>query len=239
MRYFECSAYLKQQELAHMREAQHVESLPLAPRGFWHTLVWLLRGERRRAEVARNQHVAVLRHEAYFYRQGRAGEDVLHQSLARQLGDRFILLRGYTPPFPWHMGGDIDAVLVGPHGVTVFEVKAWNGLYHCAGEAWWYWSRFRAAWEPAQGNPTTQVQANAERVAKTLQARGISNMCVQPMVAISSPKMRVRLDRQKPPKVYLYFAHSPRAVFGPWKSQPMLPQAQVEAIWQALVQPST
>lgn len=238
MRAIECSAYLKQQELAYVREAQRIETLPLAPRGFWRALMWALRGERRRAEATRSQHVAGLWREAGYYRQGRAGEDVLHRSLAWQLDDRFMLLRSYTPPFPWHMGGDIDAVLVGPHGVTVFEAKAWNGLYHCAGDAWWYWNRFRLGWEPAQGNPTTQAQANVERITKTLQARGISTVRVQPMVAITSQKMRVTLDRQLPPKVYLYFACSPRAAFDARKSQPALSQAQVETTWQALMQPT-
>lgn len=235
MRYLECSAYLKQQEQAYVREAQRIGSLPLAPRGFWRALLWNLRGARVRDLAERSQHVAGLLREAHFYRQGHAGEDVLHWSLARQLDDRFILLRGYTPPYPWHMGGDIDAVLVGPHGVTVFEAKAWNGQYHCAGDAWWYWSRFRAAWEPAQGNPTKQAQANAERVAKTLQARGMPDVRVQPVVAITSPKMRVALDRQRPPKVYLYFAHSPRATFDQRGNRPALAQVQVEAVWQALV----
>ena len=238
MRFMECSAYLKQQEMAYVREAQRIESLPLAPRGFWRALLWKLRGERGRALAARSSRVAGLLREAHYYRQGRAGEDALHWNLARQLDNRFILLRSYTPPYPWHMGGDIDAVLVGPHGVTVFEAKAWNGQYHCAGDGWWYWSPFRAAWEPAQGNPTAQAQANAERVAKTLLDRGMPDVRVQPMVAITSPKMRVALDRQRPPKVYLYFAHSPRATFGRRDSRPTLAQAQVEAIWQALVRPT-
>lgn len=238
LRYIECSDYLRLQEEAHVHEARRVQSLPLAPRGFWRALIWTLRGERARAQAARGLHIQDLLREAHFYRQGRAGEDVLRVSLARRCDQRFILLSGYTPPFPWHMGGDIDAVLVGPHGVTVFEAKAWNGQYHYAGDVWLYWNHFHSAWEPARGNPTIQAQANAERVTKTLQARGLSTVRVQPMVAITSPKMRVILDRQVPPKVYLYFACSPNATFDRRERSPKLTESQVETIWQALLKPS-
>ncbi|HKV83584.1 MAG TPA: nuclease-related domain-containing protein, partial [Ktedonobacterales bacterium] len=64
---------------------------------------------------------------------GSNGEDILAETLADRFGDEYTLLRNYTPPAPSAIGGDIDAVLLGPHGVIVFEVKAWTGEYLATG----------------------------------------------------------------------------------------------------------
>ncbi|HEY7834028.1 MAG TPA: nuclease-related domain-containing protein [Ktedonobacterales bacterium] len=238
MRYIECSEYLRQQEQALRHKAHEAQAVRLAPPGIWCALAWVLSGQRAHARAARDERVRTLLREASYYRQGIAGEDVLRRSLARQLDNHFILVSGYTPPPPWHLGGDIDAVLVGTHGITVFEAKAWQDYFRCAGDTWWYRSHPRQSWQPAQGNPTAQARANAERVARTLQARGIANIRVQPMVAIASESMHVLLDRQNPPQVYLYFAQSPNTAFDQREHRPVLSEAQVEQAWRALVEPA-
>lgn len=95
-------------------------------------------------------------------------------------------------------------MLLGPHGVTVFEVKAWRGDFRYEHGNWWYRPSPQASWEPALGNPSRQAKENARRVRAVLDRAGIRNVGTQPVVAIAHPDMRVEFV--PPVDVYLFFA---------------------------------
>lgn len=143
--------------------------------------------------------------EAEHWAVGRAGEEFIAATLAAQLDDRYILLRNYTPPAPCQSGGDIDALLLGPHGVTVFEVKALRGEFRCEGAEWYWRSGRGGSWQEAIVNPSRQAMMNAQRIRETLRLHGIGDVRVRPIVAVASHEMRVELA--PPLAVYIYFAH--------------------------------
>ena len=140
---------------------------------------------------------------------GRAGEDYVASLLARQLDDRYVMLRNYTPPPPWQSGGDIDAVLLGPHGITVFEVKALSGEYRCEGQDWFWRPNRGGEWRDAIVNPSTQALENTRRIRGTLRRHGLGHARVRPIVAVASPDMHVELA--PPLAVYIFFAHRQNA----------------------------
>lgn len=204
----------------------------------------LVSGRRRVRRRERQQYRALrqLAHEhqieAEHWAVGRAGEEFVTSVLARHLDDRYVLLRNYTPPSPWHGGGDIDAVLLGPHGVTVFEVKALSGEFRCEGQEW-LWRRGRGgAWQEAIVNPSRQALDNARRIRETLRLNGLGHVRVRPIVAVASPDMHVELA--PPLAVYVFFAHrrnvSIESVVGhSQESQSELSLPELQRIYAALM----
>lgn len=209
-----CSNYLAQQEYAHL-VASHDANLASHQvfkrrRGCLGLFMALVPGQWRVLRRERQQYRA-LRQLAYEHQMeadhwavGRAGEEYVTSVLARRLDDRFVLLRNYTPPPPYHGGGDIDAVLLGPHGVTVFEVKALSGEFRCEGQEWFWRPSRGGAWQTAMVNPSKQALDNARRIRETLRLNGLGHMRVRPVVAVASPNMHVELV--PPIAVYIFFA---------------------------------
>lgn len=197
----DCSNYLYERVAANEWAAQHAiqqaQQRLRPPRGFWRGVWWWLTGgpERDRAKlqaasVAAAQEAA---QEAELYRRGLQGEQALPWFLGQQLDNRYLLLRNYTPPPPFRTGGDIDGVLMGPHGVTVFEVKAWRGVFRCDGDEWLFLPRDRSAWEPGRKNPIEQARYAANRVKGTLALAGFADARVQPALVVADPRMRVEV----------------------------------------------
>lgn len=202
----DCSNYLYERVAANEWAAhQALAEAPRGPRGLWRNLWWRLSGGPRRARTQRLAQNAAAEREAEIYRRGLQGEEALIWFLARRLDNRYLLLRNYTPPAPWRSGGDIDGVLLGPQGVTVFEVKAWRGVYRCSGEDWLFLPRDRSAWEPARKNPTQQARFSVERVRGTLLLAGLRDIPVQPVIVAADPRMRVEIVGQPAVAIYQPF----------------------------------
>lgn len=108
---------------------------------------------------------------------GRGGEEKIALLLAEHLGPEWTLYRNLLLR---DGKGDIDAVLVGPQGVYVLEVKAYGGEYFNEGKAWKY--KHKGSWIPMKRNPTQQALWNAKRLHTHLASRGL-NVFVQPRVA--------------------------------------------------------
>lgn len=88
----------------------------------------------------------------------------------------------------------IDAILVGPHGALVLEVKAYVGEYKVAGDRRFIRSGASRSWmEPAK-NPMRQVLNNQRRVKGILATAGLGNVPVQPIVVAAHPRMNVSVD---------------------------------------------
>ncbi len=185
MRIIVCSTYLERQQDRAERAAGEALRRPVArPKGFWRQVAWWLSGRELAARMARFGEARAREGDALRYAQGREGEELLARVLARHLDDRYTLLRNYTPARQagrgHDRGGDIDAVLVGPHGVTIFEVKAWRGYYRVAGAVWYFREGPHAGWRPA----------DRIRASRRLRMRGGSlRYCHAP------PRVRCRCGR--------------------------------------------
>lgn len=206
-----CSDFLWQREFSNDASARALmDALPDRPGCAARLLCLFSPSMRRRLRANRHKREALLEQaashqmEAENWAKGREGEDNLARTLGDQLSDEYILLRNYTPPGPWSSGGDIDAVLLGPRGVIVFEVKAWTGDYLARGPNWFWRPGPFGAWEPALSNPTRQALRNADRVKYTLQAARLGQVQVRGMVAVASRDMRVYLE--PPLGVYVFYA---------------------------------
>lgn len=233
----DCSNYLYERIAVNEWAARHSllesQQRPQAPKGWWRGIWWWLTGGPAR-ERARLQAASVAAaQEAELYRRGLQGEQALIWFLGQRLDNRYLLLRNYTPPPPFRTGGDIDGVLMGPHGVTVFEVKAWRGVFRCDGEEWLFLPRDRSAWEPGRKNPIEQARYAASRVKGTLALAGLPDMPVQPVIVVADPRMRVEI-----------VGNPALAIYQPFKDPAWLnlePQgreyshAELDAIYKALI----
>ena len=232
------SDYLRQQEVANVASTRALlDALPSRPgalarlAGFFSPRIRRSVRETRRRREELLELATERAEDAAYWAKGRDGENLLGAVLGRWLGDEYVLLRNVTPPAPNHAGGDIDAVLLGPLGVIVFEVKAWRGEFLARGHDWFYRRRPYDDWEPARANPTRQALRNVERVKRALQRAGLRSIPVRGVVAVASADMRVYL---KPPLgAFVFFACEDEVdVRGLWRtfnSRPIAPDERRRA----------
>jgi hypothetical protein len=202
MRYLLCSDYLRRREFA-ARQAAAQAAQRLQP-GFWNSLRAFFTGTTREQLHAQ---VYWYQAEAQRWARGREGEDLLFHTLGSRLDDRYLLLRGYPSPA---RRGDIDAILIGPHGLTVYEVKAWMGTYWASDDQdWMKWHKPSQCWQPAGlGSPIRQVLEQVESLRGLLYQAGVTPVPLYPMVVLTSKYIRV--DFERPLSVPLAFiAKSP------------------------------
>lgn len=193
----DCSNYLYERVAANEWAARHAmqaaHQRPRAPRGLLRGLWWRLTGGPARERARLQAESVAAAQEAELYRRGLQGEQALIWFLGQRLDNRYLLLRNYTPPPPFRTGGDIDGVLMGPHGVMVFEVKAWRGVFRCEGEEWLFLPRDRSAWERGRKNPIEQARYATDRVKGTLALAGLRDTRIQPVLVVADPRMRVEV----------------------------------------------
>lgn len=202
MRYLVCSDYLGRREFA-ARHAAAQAAHRLQP-GFWNSLRAFFSGITREQLYSQ---MSWYHAEAQRWARGREGEDLLFHTLGPKLDDRYLLLRGYPSP---QRRGDIDAILIGPHGLTVYEVKAWMGTYWASDDQdWMKWHKQPQCWLPAGlGNPIRQVLGNRESLCGLLYQAGFPSIPVYPMVVLTSKFIRV--DFEYPLSVpFAFIAKSP------------------------------
>ncbi len=205
----DCSNYLYERMAANEWAARHAlqaaRQRPQAPKGWWRGIWWWLTGGPARERARLQAAGLAAAQEAELYRRGLQGEQALIWFLAQRLDNRYLLLRNYTPPPPFRTGGDIDGVLIGPHGVIVFEVKAWRGVFRCEGEEWLFLPRDRSAWERGRKNPIEQARYSADRVKGTLALAGLRDIPVQPVIVVADPRMRVEIVGEPAVTIYQPF----------------------------------
>lgn len=108
---------------------------------------------------------------------GVRGEQLVADELGRDLGDDWVLLRGYQ-----NRRGEIDHLLLGPRGLVAIEVKNINGTVHCDGDEWrvdkydnygnlveQYAIGDRSS---RQRSPSEQLNEPADELEQFLQSRG-------------------------------------------------------------------
>lgn len=233
----DCSNYLHERvaasEWAAQRATQAAQSHSPAPRGIWRALWWRLSGGPKRERARLQAEGAAAAQEAELFRRGLQGEQALIWFLAQRLDNRYLLLRNYTPPPPFRTGGDIDGVLMGPHGVTVFEVKAWRGVFRCDGDAWLFLPRDRSAWEPGRKNPIEQARYATSRVKGTLALAGLRDTRVEPVLVVADPRMRVEVVGE--PVIEMYQPFKDPDGLALKRAEPAYDYEALDSIYKALV----
>ncbi len=102
-------------------------------------------------------------------RKGQEGEEAVLEALRQNLDGNWTLFRNLT--LPGKNKADMDAVLVGPPGVWVLEIKNFTGEYRNFGEHWEIQVGNRP--KPLKKSPSRQAQNNAVRLSGFLKADGV------------------------------------------------------------------
>ena len=92
--------------------------------GFVHDFIWGMISWRPSKTQSARQSEAI-------WNAGSHGEQFVKAKLATVLGDEFTLVCGYK-----NQKGEIDQILVGPHGLICIEIKYLNGHISCVGDDW-------------------------------------------------------------------------------------------------------
>ena len=100
------------------------------------------------------------------YRKGEEGEQRTVETILQTLDGTWTLFRNLQ--LPGRNKSDLDAVLVGPAGLWVLEVKNLSGLYRNTGETWEYQHKNR--WMPYRSSPSRQASTAAARLGAFLKA---------------------------------------------------------------------
>lgn len=123
------------------------------------------------------------------YRLGQEGEDRVAEVILQSLDGNWYLFRNVN--LPGRNKGDLDAVLVGPSGVWVLEVKTFNGEYRNIGDQWEY--RAGNRWKVVKTNPGRQANNNAIRLANFLKADNIKQW-VTPVVVWANRESELKVE---------------------------------------------
>ncbi len=125
---------------------------------------------------------------------GDQSENKVADHLARLLNDEWTLISGYRNP-----KGEIDHILVGPHGVCTMEIKFLNGVVHFDGDDWWrdkydrYGNRVETnvpIVDRRGRSPSRQLNDAASLLEKFLNKRG-SRSRVSRAVILTHAKSRI------------------------------------------------
>ena len=118
------------------------------------------------------------------HKQGRDGEDKVVDVMRETLDGSCHVFRNCVLP---DKKGDIDAILVSPQGLFVFEVKNYNMKCENNQEEWFFYSGKKK--KKLKENPTLQAKRNAVRLAKYLEAdfsRNKERKWVNPIVVMAN-----------------------------------------------------
>lgn len=112
---------------------------------------------------------------------GEEGEQQVRDEL-QQLDESYTVLHNL-----WLDGGlgDIDHVVIAPHGIYVLETKNWEADIEIDEDTAYY-----DIWE-ADRSPSNQVKRNAKTVQSTLESHGINVPFVKPILVFVDSKVDV------------------------------------------------
>ncbi len=160
------------------------------------------------------------------HRKGQLGEERALNVMFGVLDGRWWLFRNVE--LPGRRLGDLDTVLVGPHGVWSFEVKAYSGEYRNVGEQWE--KRLGTRWYSIRKNPTRQARRNAAELSQLLATHQIKQW-VTPVIVWANPESTVLLDN---PSTSVWTLDQISDGLKDLSSKPPVPAAQVEKIVEIL-----
>ncbi len=123
------------------------------------------------------------------YRKGEEGENKVVEIMARTLDGNWSLFRNIL--LPGRKKTDLDAVLVGPSGIWVLEVKTFTGTYRNVGEHWEY--RIGNNWKQSSKSPSRQAKNNAVCLSEFFKADNISQW-VTPVVIWANQESSLTIE---------------------------------------------
>jgi hypothetical protein len=149
-------------------------------------VIWLAAQERPRRP--RVQHV--VSNDESRIAAGIEGEQLVVDQLATELGDEWVLFRGYK-----NRRGEIDHLLLGPQGLIAIEGKHHSKTVSCRGDEWWYDRYDRAGihrerdWltDGRGRSPSRQVNEPADALQNFLRSRGHA-VAIQRVVLLTHPR---------------------------------------------------
>lgn len=156
------------------------------------------------------------------HRKGQLGEERVLNVMFGVLDGKWWLFRNVE--LPGRRLGDLDSVLVGPHGVWSVEVKAYSGEYRNVGEQWE--KRLGTKWHSIRKNPTRQARHNAAELSQLLETHQIKQW-VTPVIVWANPESTVVLDN---PSTFVWTLDQISDALKDLSSKPPIPEAQVEKI---------
>lgn len=161
------------------------------------------------------------------HKRGERGEEEVVRELTRLLDKRWKLYRNLILP---DSDADLDAVLIGPTGVMLLEIKAYTGSFRVRGSEWSY--RQGSRWRPMDKNPTQQAQWNRQRLARYLQDRVHDNYVpVSAMIVLGREPQYLKIIR---PTVYVAHLNKLTEGLKSYLAQPVLPEKIIKGIRSAL-----
>jgi hypothetical protein len=146
------------------------------------------------------------------YRKGQEGEDQVVEAMRQSLDGNWTLFRNVT--LPGRNRADIDAVLVGPPGVWVAEIKTFGGEYRNIGEHWEV--RAGGRWKLLGSSPSRQAQDNAARLSNFFKADGLTQW-VNPAVVWANPDSPLAVENLMVP--VWTFERLPEELGNIWQGQ--------------------
>jgi hypothetical protein len=145
------------------------------------------------------------------YRKGQEGEEEFVETMRRNLDGHWTLFRNVRLP---GSKGDIDAILVGPPGVWVLEVKTFSGEYQNIGEHWMH--RAGRRWKVLRKSPSRQAKTHAVQLHHFLKRQGI-HQWVEPVVVWASREGTVKVESPAVPVWKI--DHLPEELGNIWQGQ--------------------
>lgn len=116
------------------------------------------------------------------YRLGREGEEWVADKLRALLDSRWVTFHNVSLP---RRRGDIDYILVGPAGVWVLEVKAFDTDVRVRNRVWEWQAGKR--WSKLGSDPVAQVRSNAMNLRDFLDHHGVE-LRVNAAVILTQPQ---------------------------------------------------
>jgi len=131
------------------------------------------------------------------YFQGEWGEGSVSRFLSRILDDRYTLIRNLQIA---KSQPDLDAVLVGPSGVLVMEIKNYSPKYsyRCEGSDW-FWRKPGKRYRRKEESPTKQAIINTSYLKTYLSHHGIRDIPIETVVVITNPKAKFYVKKPHRP----------------------------------------
>ncbi|HID54850.1 MAG TPA: NERD domain-containing protein [Anaerolineae bacterium] len=140
----------------------------------------------------------------------------------RKLDKRWTIYRNLQLP---DSKADLDAVLVGPPGVLVIEIKAYTGSFKVNGDRWHY--RRAGRWYQNDKSPLRQALANKRRLNAYLAQNNLSEIPVDTAVILGRDPDYIHFHK---PVIPVRRLRDMDKILEPYIQQPTLPGAQVVAV---------
>jgi hypothetical protein len=126
-------------------------------------------------------------------RAGKSGQEAA-RLLGKRLDDRFTLAQRVRLHGRKNI---IDAVLVGPHGVTVLAIASDEGRVRCLGDNWYNWNPNTDKFVGTRHNPVKRVQDDRKAIELFLAGRQMGTL-VPVECAVLVPQSNAQVEFMQP-----------------------------------------